>query len=59
MDNVEPGIKAANKHKNHYEENGINAYIIHIPKYMGKDIDDLVVRYGIVATKKWLKRKMK
>lgn len=59
MDNDPAGIKAAEKQIEYYNRFNINAISITIPKYIGKDVDDAVVKYGLTTTKKLIKNLIK
>jgi len=52
LDNDAAGIKAAQKQIEYYASLNIKAFSITVPESLGKDIDDVVVKYGLKAAKK-------
>ena len=63
FDNDAIGIKAGIKVKESLTQQGLKAYIINLPPYIGdrkiKDFDDCIVAFGEKASKKLLKRLIK
>jgi len=52
LDNDAAGIKAAKNQIDYYARLNIKAISITMPESIGKDVDDCVVKYGLLATKK-------